>query len=125
MKCGNPLRSCLHLQSSLISRRHFFYQVVQSFQTLVFMSIGQKFNSANLVPNFSHLNVSRMIPKQIKSVLISEPTDPICEKILKQHNISVTTKVGLSKEDLKEEVKVGKFWYLYDCVIKYLACELQ
>ncbi|KAG8195511.1 hypothetical protein JTE90_019500 [Oedothorax gibbosus] len=69
------------------------------------MSYGHKFNSANLVPNFSHLNVSRMIANNIKSVLISEPTDPICENFLKKHNISVTTKTGLSKEELIEEVK--------------------
>lgn len=41
----------------------------------------------------------------IKTVLISESVDPGCEQILSQNGVQVTTKVGLSKDQLKEEIQ--------------------
>ena len=42
----------------------------------------------------------------IKTVLISEPVDPGCAKILSENGFQVTTKVGLSKDELIKEIKV-------------------
>jgi len=41
----------------------------------------------------------------IQTVLISEPVDPSCGAILSQNGVSVTSKVGLSHDQLKEEIK--------------------
>nr|WBW70087.1 venom protein [Lampona murina] len=41
----------------------------------------------------------------IKTVLISEPVDPGCARILSENGVEVTTKVGLSKDELIEEIK--------------------
>lgn len=45
----------------------------------------------------------------IKTVLISEPVDPGCAKILSENGVQVTTKIGLSKNELIEEIKVSIF----------------
>lgn len=42
----------------------------------------------------------------IKTVLISEPVDPGCAKILSENGVQVTTKTGLSKDELIKEIKV-------------------
>lgn len=42
----------------------------------------------------------------IKTVLISENVDPGCAKILTENGVEVTTKVGLSKDELIEEIQV-------------------
>ncbi|UYV62938.1 PHGDH [Cordylochernes scorpioides] len=41
----------------------------------------------------------------IKKVLITESVDPQCAEILSKNGIEVTTKVGLSKDDLLKEIK--------------------
>ncbi|KFM61389.1 D-3-phosphoglycerate dehydrogenase, partial [Stegodyphus mimosarum] len=41
----------------------------------------------------------------IKTVLISESVDPSCAKILSENGVKVTTKTGLTKDQLKEEIK--------------------
>lgn len=43
----------------------------------------------------------------IKKVLISEPVDPGCARILSENGVEVTTKVGLSKDELIGEIKVS------------------
>ncbi|XP_054717850.1 D-3-phosphoglycerate dehydrogenase-like [Uloborus diversus] len=41
----------------------------------------------------------------IQTVLISESVDPSCAKILSENGVKVTTKVGLSSEELKNEIQ--------------------
>lgn len=52
----------------------------------------------------------------IKTVLISEPVDPGCAKILSENGVQVTTKVGLSKDELIEEIKVWIFLFQFKTI---------
>ncbi|GFT36814.1 d-3-phosphoglycerate dehydrogenase [Nephila pilipes] len=53
-----------------------------------------------------HLKIKNPYPMNLDSgVLIPEPVDPKCEAILAQANIPVTTKLGLSKDELKKEIQ--------------------
>lgn len=45
----------------------------------------------------------------IKKVLISDKVDTSCQDVLKQNNIHVDYKPGLSKEELIEIIKVAVF----------------
>ena len=43
----------------------------------------------------------------IDSILICDPVDVCCDRLLMQHGISVTRKFKLSKDDLIAELKVS------------------
>ena len=50
----------------------------------------------------------------LKSVLISDPVDEGCARLLEEHGVSVTSKYKLSKNELIEELKVSiKRHFLY------------
>jgi D-3-phosphoglycerate dehydrogenase len=60
-----------------------------------------RFRNRTIVFNNLHSTMSL----GIKTVLISEPVDPGCARILTENGVQVTTKVGLSKDELIEEIK--------------------
>ena len=45
----------------------------------------------------------------IKNILITEDIDPKCVNILETNGFNVTKNVNLTKEELKEEIKVSFF----------------
>ena len=47
--------------------------------------------------------------KDIKNILITEDIDPKCVNILETNGFNVTKNVNLTKEELKEEIKVSFF----------------
>ena len=47
--------------------------------------------------------------KDIKNILITEDIDPKCVNILEANGFNVTKNVNLTKEELKEEIKVSFF----------------
>ena len=50
---------------------------------------------------------------EIKKVLISDKVDASCQTVLKENNIEVDYKPGLSKDELKAIIKVQHFFLLF------------
>lgn len=56
--------------------------------------------------NINNFKIQTTMPLSIKKVLISEPVDPGCAALLTENGVEVTSKAGLSKDELIQEIKV-------------------